>query len=110
MMTFHEYQLAALQTAIYPRQHTVVYPALKLAGEAGEVAEKIGKRLRDHEGDFHSPLFIADLVKELGDVLWYISAIAYDLGVGLDFVAEQNIAKLASRKERGVLQGSGDNR
>lgn len=107
-MTFDEYQQQALTTAIYPLP--VVYPALKLNGEAGEVAEKIGKRIRDAKSDFHDPRFIEDMCKELGDVLWYLAALSYDLGLSLGDVAEANIEKLASRKARGTLQGSGDNR
>jgi NTP pyrophosphatase (non-canonical NTP hydrolase) len=107
-MNMNEYQEAALRSAIY--KTPVIYPALKLAGEAGEVAEKIGKRLRDAEGDFSNPLFIADIRKELGDVLWYIAALSRDFGLTLDEVASANIEKLTGRVQRGTLQGSGDNR
>lgn len=109
-MTFNEYQELALQTAIYPREYALIYPALKLAGEAGEVAEKIGKRLRDKNGDLEDAEFKRELAKEIGDVIWYLSALSSDLGIKFDDVAERNIAKLLSRKDRGVLQGSGDNR
>src|SRR5690606_29448658 len=99
------------------------YVALKLNGEAGEVAEHVGKAIRD-EGFLNDPgltgKFLADeemvasrrdsVIKELGDVLWYIAAAASELGISLDEVAEMNIAKLNDRKERGVLGGSGDNR
>lgn len=109
-MTLNEYQEKAMASAIYPKEHALVYPALKLAGESGEVAEKIGKRLRDKGGNLTDPDFKADLIKEIGDVIWYCAALANDLGVGLDEIGAANIAKLTSRKERGVLQGSGDNR
>ena len=99
-----------MSTAIYPREFSVIYPALKLAGEAGEVAEKIGKRIRDADADFSDEKWHLEMGKELGDVLWYVAAIAHDLNIPLDVVAIANIAKLSSRKERGVLQGSGDNR
>lgn len=86
-----------------------IYPTLGLAGESGEVAEKIKKVIRDKNG-------VADeetkemIKKELGDVLWYVAQLATELGLSLDEIAENNITKLASRLERGVLQGSGDNR
>ena len=103
-MRFNEYQEEASKTAIYPEQYKVVYPALGLAGEAGEVAEKVKKHIRD------GVLNVDDLKKELGDVLWYLAAIASDLGLNLDDVADSNLKKLRSRKERGVISGSGDNR
>lgn len=104
-MRLDYYQEAALKTAVYPAQYKVIYPALKLAGETGEVAEKIGKSLRgDHV------LVKEDLAKELGDVLWYIAALANDIGFSLEEVAQMNLAKLSDRANRGVLKGSGDNR
>jgi len=103
-MTFNEYQEKASKTAIYPEQFKLVYPALGLAGEAGEVAEKVKKLIRD------GTLQVEDLKKELGDVLWYVSAPASDLNIDLDDVAATNVAKLQSRSARGVIGGSGDNR
>lgn len=103
-MNLTEYQNAAAETAIYPQEYEIIYPALGLAGEAGEVANKVKKLIRDGNTDLHS---IAD---ELGDVLWYIAALARDLGVDLDTLAKENIKKLHSRKQRGVLGGSGDKR
>ena len=103
-MRFNEYQEEASKTAIYPEQYKIVYPALGLAGEAGEVAEKVKKHIRD------GVLNVEDLKKELGDVLWYLAAIASDLGLSLDDVAESNLQKLRSRQARGVIGGSGDNR
>lgn len=103
-MTFNEYQEKASKTAIYPEQFKLIYPALGLAGEAGEVAEKVKKLIRD------GSLQIEDLKKELGDVLWYLSAIASDLQINLDDIASTNISKVESRMERGVIGGSGDNR
>jgi len=103
-MTFNEYQEKASKTAIYPEQFKLVYPALGLAGEAGEVAEKVKKLIRD------GTLQVEDLKKELGDVLWYVSALASDLNIDLDDVAATNVAKLQSRSARGVIGGSGDNR
>lgn len=103
-MRFYEYQEEASKTAIYPEQYKIVYPALGLAGEAGEVAEKVKKHIRD------GVLNVEDLKKELGDVLWYLAAIASDLGLNLDDVADANLQKLRSRQARGVIGGNGDNR
>lgn len=109
-MTLNEYQKGAMSTAIFKEEHKYVYPALKLAGEAGEVAEKVGKVLRDKGGNFTDPFVKDDLVKELGDVLWYIAALAKSLDVTLETVAQINLTKLASRAERNLIHGSGDNR
>lgn len=85
--------------------------ALGLAGETGEVLEKIKKMIRDKGGVFHpTPEDIAELKKELGDVLWYLSALAFYNGIDLDDVARANLEKLRSRKERNQIHGSGDNR
>jgi NTP pyrophosphatase (non-canonical NTP hydrolase) len=108
-LRFNEYQEQALEMAIYPRKHAIIYPALKLAGEAGEVAEKIGKTLRDDNGEFSQEKKL-ELAKEIGDVLWYCAALAADLDLPLEAIAISNISKLRDRKARGVLQGSGDNR
>lgn len=90
---------------VYPEKHAIVYPALGLAGEAGEIAEKVKKWLRgDRELDKDA------LLSELGDPLWYITSLADDLGYTLQDVINRNVEKLSSRKERGVLKGSGDNR
>ena len=106
-MELNEYQTKARQTAIYPFEFAVIYPTLGLAGEAGEVAEKVKKVIRDNCGKFDSNDLI---IKELGDVLWYLANLAEDLGTTLDHVAEVNIAKLADRADRNKLQGSGDRR
>jgi NTP pyrophosphatase (non-canonical NTP hydrolase) len=105
MLTFNDYQVSASATAIYPAKHAIVYPALGLAGETGEIAEKVKKWLR---GD--RELNREDLAKELGDVLWYLSALASDLSIPLEEVAQANINKLLDRQDRGVLKGDGDNR
>ena len=109
-MTLNEYQDLAIESAIYSAVYSILYPGLKLAGEAGEVAEKIGKQLRDHDGDFDDPEFREALKKEIGDVLWYVAALADDLGFTLEEIADTNLSKLASRMQRGVIQGSGDDR
>ena len=113
-MTMNEYQEKAESTAVYPsRGENLCYPAMKLAGEAGEYCDKVGKRWRN-TGSMSSrgmdPAQIEEYVKELGDVLWYISASAAELGVSLEQVAQLNLKKLADRKERGVIKSEGDNR
>lgn len=109
-MDFLEYQRRALAMAVYPGQDTdtgLAYATLGLAGEAGEVANKVKKVLR---GDYSSASKREELGEELGDVLWYLSAAAREIGMSLDTIAERNIEKLESRCERGVLKGSGDHR
>lgn len=110
MIKVKEYEDFAATTAIYPRSEALTYPALGLCGEAGEVAEKIKKRIRD--GKFDPD----ELHKEIGDVLWYLAALCRDLteeykaDYSLSAAAEKNITKLKDRQNRGVLKGSGDNR
>ena len=108
-MEFSEYQEEALKTAIYPKEIGVLYCALGLCGEAGEVAEKIKKIYRDKQGKLSIEDF-NDLKKELGDVLWYINAIAGEMDCSLEGIAIENLNKLKSRAEIDVIQGSGDNR
>lgn len=108
-MELNEYQKRALETALYPKEEKIVYPTLGLIGEAGEVAEKVKKVIRDNNRDFSAEKRL-ELAKELGDVLWYISALANDLGYTLEEIGELNNKKLSSRKERGVINGNGDNR
>jgi NTP pyrophosphatase (non-canonical NTP hydrolase) len=109
-VTFNEYQKFTASTAIYPnRGNNPTYPTLGLCGEAGEVAEKVKKLLRDDAGyiDYDKR---QEVKKELGDVLWYVSELASEFSLDLEDIAQGNIEKLSSRKERGVLGGSGDNR
>lgn len=109
-MTLNEYQENAATTSLMQdNQKLFVYTALGLNGEAGEIAEKVKKVLRDHDGDM-SKLDTADITKELGDVLWYLAMFAKSIGVTLDDVATTNVEKLASRAARGKIHGSGDNR
>lgn len=108
-MTFNDYQENAVKTAIYGEGNKVIYPTLGLCGEAGEVAEKIKKVLRDKGGVFDQETKEA-IKLELGDVLWYIANIANDLGIDLYDVAEKNIEKLESRRQRNLIHGNGDNR
>lgn len=116
-MTFEEYETAAVSTAIYPgRGYPIglMYVALKMNGEAGELAEHVGKAMRDESFGITS-LALSDtkralVEKEIGDVLWYLAAAAKEIGTDLSTIAAGNIAKLADRKARGALGGSGDNR
>jgi len=104
-MDFSEYQEKATRTVSYPKSQAVFYPTLGLSGEAGEVANKVKKVMRgDSEASFDG------VASELGDVLWYLAAIATDLGVTLEEIAYKNIEKLHDRRARGVIKGSGDNR
>jgi len=104
-----EYQRLSRRTAEYPREQWLAYPALGLAGEAGEVAEHAKKAIRD-DGGTVSEERRAAIAKELGDVLWYVAQLASELELDLDEIASQNLEKLRSRQRRGVLSGSGDDR
>jgi NTP pyrophosphatase (non-canonical NTP hydrolase) len=109
-MEFAEYQSLSRRTATYPRAgDDLTYPALGLCGEAGEVAEKVKKTLRDDDGVLTDERREA-LSRELGDVLWYLSQVATEAGLDLEEIAAENLDKLFSRQERGVLRGSGDDR
>ena len=109
-MDFKEYQEKSKKTAKYPNiGSNFVYPTLGLSGESGEVAEKIKKVIRDKDGIIDEETKMA-VEKELGNVLWYVAQLATELGLSLDEVAEKNIEKLASRLERGKINGDGDNR
>jgi len=104
-----DYQRLSRRTAEYPREAWLAYPALGLAGEAGEVAEHTKKAIRDDGGEVGEERRAA-MAKELGDVLWYVAQLASELGLDLDEVAQANLDKLLSRQRRGVLSGSGDDR
>lgn len=120
-VTFNEYQIQARSTAIYPATYVddleehvtnpcaLMYPALGLAGEAGEVAEKVKKIIRDNRGTV-GPTTTAALAKELGDVLWYVAAIASELELDLGDIAQGNLDKLFKRRAADKLTGSGDER
>jgi NTP pyrophosphatase (non-canonical NTP hydrolase) len=108
-MTLNEYQAAAVKTAVYGTGQRIIYPTLGLAGEAGEVADKVKKVIRDNDGVF-TPEHKLAIAKEIGDVLWYIAADARDLGFTLEEIAKMNIEKLESRQKRNVISGSGDDR
>lgn len=109
-MTFDEYQRLALRTAAdKTKKNELFHLVLGLVGEAGEIAEKFKKLVRD-KGSDESNIDKADMTKELGDILWYIAVLADYLEIPLEDIAGKNIAKLADRQKRGVLGGSGDNR
>lgn len=108
-MDFRTYQYLAAKTAIYNPDYKVFYPALGLAGEAGEVTNKVKKIFRDDNGVVSDEKKEA-LKGEIGDCLWYLAALCRDLDIDMQLAAEENIAKLKSRQERGTLQGSGDTR
>lgn len=113
-MDLNDYQRESRKTAVYPHLgDNLPYLTLGVAGEAGEIADKVKKFIRDN--NFTSIADLADeqkreLVKECGDVLWYIAQIATEFGYTLEEVAQMNLKKLSSRKEREMLRGSGDNR
>jgi NTP pyrophosphatase (non-canonical NTP hydrolase) len=109
-MTFKEYQELAKTTAAYPNiGNNYIYPTLGLAGETGEVAEKIKKVIRDNNGMVDSEKK-EEIAKELGDVLWYLAQLSTELKLDFDYIAEKNLEKLKSRQERNRLHGNGDNR
>ena len=108
-MDINEYQHKARETAMYPTDQAIAYCALGLTGESGEVADKIKKIIRDKQGEFTDD-DRAEIAKELGDVLWYIANLSFEMNLSLDHVARKNLEKLSSRAQRGVLGGSGDNR
>jgi NTP pyrophosphatase (non-canonical NTP hydrolase) len=109
-MLLSDYQARSRRTATYPDAgENIVYPTLGLAGEAGEVAEKVKKLLRD-DGGVLSEERRAALAAELGDVLWYVAQVATEAGLDLEEIAQANLDKLLSRQQRGVLSGSGDQR
>ncbi|MDE1152249.1 MAG: nucleoside triphosphate pyrophosphohydrolase family protein [Micavibrio sp.] len=106
-MDFDTYQTEARKTRTIPPENPVVYSALGLTGEAGELANKVKKIMR---GDSNPQELVDGIRGEMGDVLWYLAALADDLGITLDDVADENIKKLRSRYDRGTLKGAGDNR
>lgn len=106
-MDFDSYQKFTGTTAIYPKHLALPYLTAGLAEEAGEVAGKFKKCIRD---GWTADKFETEVVAELGDVLWYLARYADELGFSLQDVAELNVAKLSSRKERDALKGSGDHR
>ena len=110
VMTAELYQYQATQTAIFPKEKALEYLALGLTSEAGEVAGKVKKLIRDGEDKEGFELKKIAISHEIGDVLWYCAMMAREVGVSLNTIMAENLEKLHGRKERGTLQGSGDNR
>ena len=103
------YQQVAKTTAIYPREQAIIYPTLGLTGEAGEVANKVKKIIRDGS-DKNDDSLVSEIKSEIGDCLWYIAVLANDFNIKLSDIASTNLEKLANRKKNGTIHGSGDNR
>jgi len=104
-MNFEEYEDFVEEMRVFPLAHKIIYPALGLAGESGEAVEKVKKWLRgDRELDREG------LLKEMGDVLYYLTALAHDIDYTLKEVMETNVIKLSKRKKEDKIKGSGDNR
>lgn len=103
------YQKVALTTAIYPREQAIIYPTLGLTGEAGEVANKVKKIIRDGSNSKDEKL-VSEIKSEIGDCLWYIAVLANDFNIKLSDIASTNLIKLENRKEKGTIRGSGDQR
>ena len=110
VMTAELYQYQATQTAIFPKEKALEYLALGLTSEAGEVAGKVKKLIRDGEDVEGFELKKIAIASEVGDVLWYCAMMAKEVGVPLNTIMKENLEKLHSRKERGKLSGSGDDR
>ena len=109
-MDFKTYQKIARETALYPNLGSnYIYPTLGLVGEAGEVAEKVKKIIRDKKGIFDEESKKA-IKKELGDVLWYLANLCTEFDFKLEDVALQNLEKLKLRAAKGNISGSGDDR
>ena len=109
-MKFDDYQKATKQTAKYPEQMALVYLSLGIASEAGEVAGKMKKWIRDGDSKMTREQWVQAMSSEIGDVLWYAARLADELDLDLGQIAQENMDKLLDRKERGVIGGSGDNR
>lgn len=115
--SFEQYDAAIGKYEAYPDcGHNLVYPALGLAGEAGELAEKVKKLWRNHgitDGRLPASMVeyhLQGIIKEAGDVLWYLNAIAREMGTTLAEIAQENVRKLTDRAARNVIKGEGDNR
>jgi NTP pyrophosphatase (non-canonical NTP hydrolase) len=104
------YENLAGQTAIFPKDKALEYLALGMTSEAGEVAGKVKKLIRDGEDVEGFEMKKLAIASEIGDVLWYCAMMAKEVGVPLNDIMKENLKKLHGRKERGTLQGSGDDR
>ena len=110
VMTAEFYEMKAGQTAIFPEHKALEYLALGLTSEAGEVAGKVKKLIRDGADKEDFEVKKLAIASEIGDVLWYCAMMAKEVGVPLNTIMQENLRKLHSRKERGTLSGSGDER
>jgi len=109
-VNFDKYQEESKKTARYLHKNRYSYTALGLSGEVGEVSEHVKRILRGEDNGEMSKERVKNLKKELGDVLWYLTQLATELGISLDDIATENLKKLFSRKKREKLHGKGDNR
>jgi len=109
-ITATEYQNKAAETAIFPKEKALEYLTLGLTGEAGEIANKVKKLIRDGADVEGYNDKLVQIANELGDVLWYCAMLANELDANMGKIMESNLNKLADRKNRGVIGGSGDNR
>jgi len=107
-MEMNTYQTKAKETAVFPKCTALAYLSLGLAGEAGEVANKVKKILR--QDDLEEVQVREAIAAELGDVLWYLAMLADELGTDMNTLASDNLSKLRSRSKRNQIKGSGDNR
>ena len=109
-ITGTEYQEKACSTAIFPKEKATEYLTLGLTGESGEIANKVKKFIRDGAPPDEYEAKRIEIGYEIGDVMWYCAVLAAEMGMDLGHVMENNLRKLADRKARGALSGSGDNR
>ncbi len=109
-ITGTQYQEQACSTAIFPKEKATEYLTLGLTGEAGEIANKVKKFIRDGAPPDEYEAKRIQIGYEIGDVMWYCAVLAAEMGMDLGHVMENNLRKLADRKARGALSGSGDNR
>ena len=109
-ITATDYRARACETAIFPKKQAMEYLTLGLTGEAGEIANKVKKFIRDGAPPDEYEAKKIQIAYEIGDVMWYCAVLAEELGMDLGHIMEKNLEKLADRKKRGTLAGSGDNR
>jgi NTP pyrophosphatase (non-canonical NTP hydrolase) len=109
-LTATYYQARACETAIFPKHQAMEYLTLGLTGEAGEIANKVKKFIRDGATKDEYLAKRIEIAYEIGDVLWYCAVLAEELDMNLGHIMEKNLEKLADRHKRGKISGSGDNR
>ena len=109
-ITAGAYQIGACDTAIFPKEKALEYLTLRLTGEAGEIANKVKKFIRDGASKEEYIAKRVEIGYEIGDVMWYCAVLAEELDMNLGHIMEKNLEKLADRKKRGKISGSGDNR